>query len=50
MMPRHFVPDGTGERVEVVCEQLASLNPAHPGYSFGLDELAFMHRIVWASQ
>jgi phage repressor protein C with HTH and peptisase S24 domain len=30
--------------------ELASLNPAHPGYSFGLDELAFMHRIVWASQ
>ncbi len=30
--------------------ELASLNPAHPGYSFGLEELAFMHRIVWASQ
>jgi phage repressor protein C with HTH and peptisase S24 domain len=30
--------------------ELASLNPAHPGYTFGLDELAFMHRIVWASQ
>jgi phage repressor protein C with HTH and peptisase S24 domain len=30
--------------------ELASLNPLHPGFSFGLDELAFMHRIVWASQ
>ena len=30
--------------------ELASLNPAHPGYSFGLEELQFMHRIVWASQ
>jgi phage repressor protein C with HTH and peptisase S24 domain len=30
--------------------ELGSLNPAHPGYSFALDELSFMHRIVWASQ
>ena len=30
--------------------ELASLNPAHPNYSFGLDELTWMHRIVWASQ
>lgn len=30
--------------------ELASLNPLHPGFSFALEELAFMHRIVWASQ
>ncbi|WP_338664041.1 helix-turn-helix transcriptional regulator [Pararoseomonas sp. SCSIO 73927] len=30
--------------------ELASLNPAHPNYSFGLEELTWMHRIVWASQ
>ncbi|MGX9962222.1 S24 family peptidase [Roseomonas sp. F4] len=30
--------------------ELASLNPAHPNYSFDLAELAWMHRIVWASQ
>ena len=30
--------------------ELRSLNPAHPDFSFGLDELAWMHRIVWASQ
>ncbi|MBX9593526.1 MAG: helix-turn-helix transcriptional regulator [Roseomonas sp.] len=30
--------------------ELASLNPAHPNYSFDLSELAWMHRIVWASQ
>lgn len=30
--------------------ELASLNPAHPNYSFELPELAWMHRIVWASQ
>lgn len=30
--------------------ELASLNPAHPNYSFDLGELAWMHRIVWASQ
>lgn len=27
-MPRHFVPDGTGERVEVVCEHGAILKQA----------------------
>ena len=30
--------------------ELASLNPAHPNYSFDLEELTWMHRIVWASQ
>lgn len=30
--------------------ELASLNPAHPGYSFELHEVAWMHRIVWVSQ
>ncbi|WP_426959281.1 S24 family peptidase [Muricoccus radiodurans] len=30
--------------------ELASLNPAHPTYSFELEELMWMHRIVWASQ
>ncbi len=30
--------------------ELASLNPAHPHYAFDLAELAWMHRIVWASQ
>ncbi len=30
--------------------ELASLNPAHPNYSFDLAELAWVHRIVWASQ
>lgn len=30
--------------------ELASLNPEHPNYSFDLAELAWMHRIVWASQ
>jgi phage repressor protein C with HTH and peptisase S24 domain len=30
--------------------ELCSLNPAHPNYSFDLAELAWMHRIVWASQ
>jgi phage repressor protein C with HTH and peptisase S24 domain len=30
--------------------ELASLNPAHPNYSFDLGELVFMHRIVWAAQ
>ncbi len=29
---------------------LASLNPAHPNYSFDLAEITWMHRIVWASQ
>ena len=30
--------------------ELRSLNPAHPDYSFDLTEVAWMHRIVWASQ
>ncbi|MFZ6761589.1 S24 family peptidase [Pseudoroseomonas sp. WGS1072] len=30
--------------------ELASLNPAHPNYNFDLAELAWMHRILWASQ
>lgn len=30
--------------------ELASLNPAHPNYAFSLEELLWMHRIVWASQ
>lgn len=30
--------------------ELASLNPAHPNYAFDLTELAWIHRIVWASQ
>jgi phage repressor protein C with HTH and peptisase S24 domain len=30
--------------------ELRSLNPEHPDYSFDLSELAWMHRIVWASQ
>lgn len=30
--------------------ELRSLNPAHPNYSFDLAEVAWMHRIVWASQ
>ncbi len=30
--------------------ELASLNPEHPSYSFELPEIAWMHRIIWASQ
>ncbi|WP_376095452.1 helix-turn-helix transcriptional regulator [Roseomonas sp. CCTCC AB2023176] len=30
--------------------ELQSLNPAHPNYTFGLEELHWLHRIVWASQ
>ncbi len=30
--------------------ELLSLNPAHPSYSFELHEVAWIHRIVWASQ
>ncbi len=47
-------------RGEVMAKQLArrsarridlrSLNPAHENYSFDLAEVAWMHRIVWASQ
>jgi phage repressor protein C with HTH and peptisase S24 domain len=29
---------------------LRSLNPEHPDYSFDLSDVAWMHRIVWASQ
>ncbi|MEI6158826.1 MAG: helix-turn-helix transcriptional regulator [Roseococcus sp.] len=30
--------------------ELASLNPSHPDYSFELPDIAWMHRILWASQ
>ncbi len=30
--------------------ELRSLNPEHPDYSFDLSEVAWMHRIIWASQ
>ena len=30
--------------------ELKSLNPEHPDYSFDLINVAWMHRIVWASQ
>ncbi|MBO0710308.1 MAG: helix-turn-helix transcriptional regulator [Acetobacteraceae bacterium] len=30
--------------------ELRSLNPAHPDYSFELADIAWIHRIVWASQ
>ncbi len=30
--------------------ELLSFNPAHPSYTFDLTEIAWMHRIVWASQ
>jgi phage repressor protein C with HTH and peptisase S24 domain len=30
--------------------ELRSLNPAHPDYNFDLSEVAWIHRIVWASQ
>jgi phage repressor protein C with HTH and peptisase S24 domain len=30
--------------------ELKSLNPAHPDYSFELSEVAWLHRIIWASQ
>ena len=30
--------------------ELSSLNPAHPDYSFELPDVAWMHRILWASQ
>jgi phage repressor protein C with HTH and peptisase S24 domain len=35
----------SARRVEV-----KSLNPEHPDYSFDLTEVAWIHRIVWASQ
>lgn len=37
-------------RRSAVRVELKSLNPLHPDYSFGIPELAWMHRIVWASQ
>ncbi len=30
--------------------ELRSLNPEHPHYNFDLSEVAWIHRIVWASQ
>lgn len=30
--------------------ELRSLNPEHPDYSFDLNEVAWMHRIIWTSQ
>jgi phage repressor protein C with HTH and peptisase S24 domain len=30
--------------------ELLSLNPEHPDYRFELSEVAWMHRIIWASQ
>lgn len=30
--------------------ELRSLNPEHPDYSFDLTEIAWVHRIIWASQ
>ena len=30
--------------------ELRSLNPAHPDYTFDLPDVAWIHRIVWASQ
>jgi phage repressor protein C with HTH and peptisase S24 domain len=30
--------------------ELKSLNPAYPNYAFDLNEVLWMHRIVWASQ
>jgi len=48
------------QRGEVMAKQLArrsarrielrSLNPTHPNYSVDLNDVAWMHRIVWASQ
>ncbi len=47
-------------RGEVMAKQLArrsarrvelrSLNPSHPDFTFDLTEIAWLHRIVWASQ
>jgi phage repressor protein C with HTH and peptisase S24 domain len=47
-------------RGEVMTKQLArrsarrvdlrSLNPAHADFTFDLAEVAWMHRIIWASQ
>jgi phage repressor protein C with HTH and peptisase S24 domain len=35
----------TAQRIE-----LKSFNPAFEDRNFGLDEIAFVHRIIWASQ
>ncbi len=35
----------SAKRIEV-----QSLNPAHPNYNFELGDVAWMHRIIWASQ
>jgi len=35
----------TAQRIE-----LKSLNAAYEDRSFALDELAFVHRVIWASQ
>lgn len=35
----------SAKRIEV-----ASLNPGHPDYSFDLQDVAWMHRILWSSQ
>jgi phage repressor protein C with HTH and peptisase S24 domain len=54
---RVVVRTGAGE---VMAKQLArrsarrvdlrSLNPAHPDYSFDLNDVIWIHRIIWASQ
>jgi phage repressor protein C with HTH and peptisase S24 domain len=30
--------------------ELRSLNPEHPDYTFDLSQVAWMHRVIWASQ
>jgi phage repressor protein C with HTH and peptisase S24 domain len=30
--------------------ELKSLNPLHPDFSFDLQDVAWMHRIVWVTQ
>jgi phage repressor protein C with HTH and peptisase S24 domain len=30
--------------------ELRSLNPDHPDYNFELSDIAWVHRIIWASQ
>jgi phage repressor protein C with HTH and peptisase S24 domain len=30
--------------------ELLSLNPNHPNFTFDLIEVAWLHRIIWASQ
>ena len=43
--PNYFWPGLTAQRVD-----LKSLNPAYEDRSFALSEIAFIHRIIWASQ